>query len=60
MQPRGEWLLQPNEEVPRPELAAVGMTRELKVEAQSEGRRCTARLVREQQPQGRAKRRALN
>ena len=45
MPPRSERLLQPNEEVPGPELAAVGMARELKVKAQSDGRLRTARLV---------------
>lgn len=60
MQTRGERLLQPYEEVPGPELAAVGMARKLKVEAQSDGRHRTARLVCEQQPQGRAERRAMN
>ena len=59
MQTRGERLLQPCEEVPRPELAAVGMARELKMEAPSYGRHRTARLVCEQQPQGRAERRAM-
>jgi hypothetical protein len=59
-QARGERRLQPHEEVPGPELAAMGMARELKVEAQSDGRHRTARLVREQQPQGRADRRAMN
>lgn len=46
MQARGERLLQSHEQIPWPKLAAVGVARELEVEAQSDGRQGTARLVR--------------
>ena len=50
MQAGGERLLQPDEEVPGPELAAVGVTAELEVEAYDLGRIGAARLVLEQEP----------
>ena len=47
MQPRGERLLQANEEIPRQELAAVGVAGELQVEAGGGCSGRAARLVRE-------------
>ena len=51
MQPGGERLLQADEEVPGQELAAVGVTAELEVEARGLRRGGAARLVREQDSQ---------
>src|SRR6185312_15745402 len=58
MQPGGERLLEPHEQIPRPELAAVRVTRELQIEARRRGGRCRARLMSEQQLCTCAKRRA--
>lgn len=60
MQARSERLLQSYEQIHGPKLPTVGMARELKVEAQSDSRQRTAWLVRQQQPQRRANRRAQN
>src|SRR5579883_1530172 len=42
---RRKRLLQPHEEIPRPELAAMRVARQLQVEAGVRGRRCRARLM---------------
>ena len=60
MQARSERLLQSYKQIPGAELPAVRMARELKVEAQSDSRRRTARLMRQQQPQRCAHRNAEN
>src|SRR3546814_20009031 len=49
MQAGHERLLHRHEQIPRPELAAMGMTRKLYVETGIRGRFCRARLVCEQQ-----------
>ncbi len=60
MQAGGERLLKPNEVIPRPELAAVRMAGELKIEARGGCRRRRSRLVREQDARARICRRVLN
>src|SRR5690242_16730093 len=56
VQPGGEWLLQPYEEIPRKELPAVRMTGELQVISRRFGCGRRARLVREQHSERRTRR----
>ena len=58
MQPRGEWLLKADKQIPGPELATVSMTGELQIETCTGGGKRRARLVSEQDFCGYVRRRA--